>query len=383
MKSLRTMLLAAAAASAVLPGSAAEYRLFVGTYTPKGGPSQGIYSLTFDSATGQLGRPEVAAAMMNPSFLVARPGGNVLFAEDESSDPAGKLGGSIAAFAFDPASPKLSLLNHQGGTGAHTAHLAVDGTGRMVIASSYTGGQIASFPVEGDGHLGTRVSWLHPKGDLGPNKARQEAPHAHSATFSPDNRFAYVCDLGLDRIFIYRVDPVAATLTPAAPASIATTPGAGPRHGAFSAEGKFLYVVNELNATVTTYARDAATGALSGVQTVGTLPTDFHGTNTCAEIAVHPNGKFLYASNRGHDSLAVFSRNADTGELTRVEIVPSGGRHPRHFALSPDGNWLICANRDTNNLVVFKVDTTTGRLTATGATASVPLAVCVLFVPVK
>jgi 6-phosphogluconolactonase len=192
-----------------------------------------------------------------------------------------------------------------------------------------------------------------------------------------------VCDLGLDRIFVYRADPMAASLTAEKPASIATAPGAGPRHSVFSADGKFLYVVNELNATVATYACNAESGSLKALSSVPTLPADFHGENTCGEIALHPGGRFLYASNRGHDSIAVFARNPETGELTRIAITPCGGRHPRHFALSPDGSWLICANRDSDNLVVFKVDPATGQLTANGITAQVPLAVCVLFVPVK
>jgi 6-phosphogluconolactonase len=383
MKPTRSALIVAALASAALPAAAAEYRLFVGTYTPRDGASRGIYSLTFDGATGALGQPEFAGAMVNPSFLVLRPGAHVLFAEDESSDPAGRMGGGIAAFQFDPASPSLRLLNRQGGTGAHTAHLAVDPSGRMIVASSYTGGQVASFPLEGDGSLGSRVSWIHPTGALGPNQARQNAPHPHSTTFSPDGRHAYVCDLGLDRIFVYRVDAMAATLTPEKPASIATVPGAGPRHGAFSPDGKFLYVVNELNATVATYACDPENGTLTAVSSAPTLPAEFHGENSGAEIALHPNGRFVYASNRGHDSIAVFARNAETGDLTRIEITPCGGRHPRHFALSPDGSWLICANRDSDNLVVFRIDPATGKLTATGTTAQVPLAVCVLFVPVK
>jgi 6-phosphogluconolactonase len=212
-------------------------------------------------------------------------------------------------------------------------------------------------------------------GKLGPNQARQDKPHPHSVTFSPDGHFAYVCDLGLDKIFCYRLD--ASALVPAG--EFATAPGAGPRHSKFSADGKFFYVLNELDGTIATYACDPATGALTAKQAVPTLPEGFTGNNTCAEIRLHPNGRFVYGSNRGHDSIAVFARNPADGTLKRIEIVPSGGGHPRNFALSLDGAWLVCANRDSNNLVVFKVDPVTGRLTATGHTAKVPQAVCVLF----
>ena len=244
---------------------------------------------------------------------------------------------------------------------------------------SYHGSQVASFPLAADGKPGALASLITHTGQLGPNTKRQDKPHPHSVTFSPDNRFVYVCDLGLDRIFQYRLDPVTAQLTPAG--ETATQPGAGPRHSKFSTDGKFFYVINELDSTVAAYSAEAAGGALKPVQTISTLPPGFTGENICAEIRLSPDGRFVYGSNRGHDSLAVFSRDQVTGRLAPVEIVSSGGKHPRNFNLSPDGRWLICANRDSDNIVVFKVDAATGRLSPTGQPARVPQAVCVLFAP--
>jgi 6-phosphogluconolactonase len=369
--------------TAVLACAGAGSELYVGTYTPKGGASHGIYAVPFDAATGALGEPVLAAETHNPSFLALRPDGRVLYALDESGNAAGGMGGGVAAFALDPGAVALTLLNRRPTTGASAAHLAVDPTGKMVVTVSYTGGQIAAFPLMTDGSIGPRTAWLTPTGPLGPNSARQDSPHPHSVTFSPDNRFAYVCDLGLDRIFCYRTDLAAATLVAANPPAIGTTAGAGPRHSVFSADGRFFYVINELNGSITTYTCDPATGALKPGPTVSTLPTGFTGQNTCGEIQLHPNGRFVYGSNRGHDSLAVFARDAASGSLQLVEIVPCGGKHPRHFAISPDGSWLVCANRDSNNLVVFKIDPTSGRLTAAGHAAHVPLPVCVLFTPGK
>jgi 6-phosphogluconolactonase len=261
-------------------------------------------------------------------------------------------------------------------------HLAADATGRMLITVSYSGGQVAAFPIEADGRLGERSALVPHTGPLGPNKSRQDKPHPHSITLSPDNRFGFVADLGLDRVLIYRLDPANATLTPNEPAFVSVTPGSGPRHTKFSRDGKFFHILGEIDGSLTTCAYDAATGALTPLQHTTTLPPGFVVTDPdrAAEVRVHPNGRFVYASNRGHDSLAVFAVQAD-GTLRLVEIIPCGGKHPRNFNLSPDGAWLVCANMDSDNLVSFRVDAATGRLTPTGHTATVPRAVCVLFAP--
>jgi len=359
--------------------SAASQLLFIGTYTPKESESRGIYVVRLDSETGALSPPVLAAATPNPTFLALNPDRPIVYALDESEANEGKRGGAAAAFAYADPSGKLSLLNLQSAGGENAAYIGIDPAGRTLVTISYHGGQITSFPLTPDGKIGPRRSFITSTGTLGPRSDRQDRPHPHSVTYSPDNRFAYVCDLGRDKILRFRLDSASATLTPAG--DFTTAPGAGPRHSKFSADGRFLYVINELNGTIAVYDCDPSTGDLKARQTVGTLPEDFKESNTTAEIRIHPNGRFVYGSNRGHDSLAVFARNSTDGTLTRIQIVSSGGVQPRNFNLSPDGNWLVCANRESNNLVVFKVDAKTGQLTATGHQATVPQAVCVLFAP--
>ena len=356
--------------------SAASQLMFIGTYTKEG--SQGIYAVRLDPATGALGTPALAAATPNPTFLAWHPSKPVLYALGEGPGPDGKISGGAAAFAYEAATGKLSPLNSRGAGGGNTTHLAADASGRMLVTVSYGGGQVASYPLAADGRIGERASFIVHQGDLGPNRTRQDKPHPHSVTISPDNRFAIVADLGLDRIFRYGLDPAAGVLI--APETFPAPAGAGPRHSKFSADGRRFYVVNELACTTTVYDCDAASGGLALRQTVSTLPAGFTGQNTCAEIRVHPNGKFVYASNRGHESIAVFAIQAD-GTLQLVELTPCGGKHPRNFNLTPDGRWLVCANMNSDNLVSFQVDPATGRLTATGSTVTVPQAVCVLFAP--
>lgn len=353
----------------------ASLLIFVGTYTPKDGASRGIYAVRLDPVTGAFGEPIVAAETPNPTFLAAHPNGRVLYALSESATAA-----AAASFAIDAASGTLALLNKEASGGGGFCYIGLDMTSRVLVGISYGSGQVGSFPLDPEGRIGPMATLLKTAGTLGPNKDRQNAPHAHSATFSPDNRFAYVCDLGLDKILRYRIDHETGGLS--LDRETSTAPGAGPRHSKFSGNGRFFHVINELNSTITTYDCDPASGDLTPKQTVPTLPAGFKGTSICAEIRVHPNGRFVYGSNRGHDSLAVFARDEATGTLTPVAIVPSGGKHPRNFELSPDGAWLVCANRDSDNLVSFKVDAATGRLTPTGSAVTVPQAVCVLFAPV-
>lgn len=374
----------------MLLATTASLLLFVGTYTPStgsgqapaAGASQGVYAVRLDPVTGAFSAPEVAAVTPNPTFLAWHPTRPMLYALGEGPGPDGKTSGGAAAFAYDSGTGKLSPLNTRGAGGGNTTHLVADATGKMLITVSYGGGQVAAFPLETDGKLGTRSAFLAHSGPVGPNKSRQDKPHPHSVTLSPDNRFAFVADLGLDRVMIYRLDPATGGLTPNDPAFVAVTPGSGPRHTKFSRDGKFFYILGEIDGSLTTCAYDAATGALTPLQHTTTLPDGFQVTDPdrAAEVRVHPNGKFVYASNRGHDSIAVFAVKAG-GTLQLIEIVPCGGRHPRNFNLSPDGAWLVCANMDSDNLVSFKVDAATGRLTATGHSATVPKAVCVLFAP--
>jgi 6-phosphogluconolactonase len=322
----------------------------------------------------------LAAETPNPTFLAAHPNGRVLYALGEGPDPDGRVSGGAAAFAHEAGSDQLTVLNNRGAGGGNTTMLAPDASGRMLVTVSYNGGQAAAFPLAADGRIGERSAFIIHVGPLGPNQARQEKPHPHSVTLSPDNRFAFVADLGLDRVLSYRIDPATAALNPNDPAFIPTKPGSGPRHTKFSRDGRFFYILGEIDGSITVCAYDTARGTGTPIQHLSTLPAGFKVTDPdrAAEIRVHPNGKFVYASNRGHDSIAVFTVNAN-GTLALVDFTPCGGKHPRNFNLSPDGAWLVCANMDSDNLVSFKVDPATGRLTATGHTATVPKPVCVLF----
>jgi 6-phosphogluconolactonase len=346
------------------------HHLYIGTYTRDG--SQGIYALTLDAGTGELSAPEVAAAAKDPSFLALSPDRRFLYAVSESAEMA-------AAFAVEPATGSLtSLQAPQPAGGVAPCHLAVDATGRALLVANYHTGIVAALPIRADGTLGPPGSVIQHTGSS-VNPARQSSPHVHSVTVSPDNRHVIVCDLGLDKIFAYRLDAAAARLTPAEPPFVATAPGAGPRHFKFSPDGRHAFAIAEMGSTLTAYAYTAASGALTPLDTRSTLPENFAGASTCAEVRVHPNGRFVYGSNRGHASIAVFAFDAHSGRLTLVEITPTGGKSPRNFALSPDGLWLVAANQYSNSLAVFRVDGTTGRLTRVPASAQISTPVCVLF----
>jgi 6-phosphogluconolactonase len=356
-----------------------SHLIYLGTYTRT--TSRGIYAVRLNGATGELSAPEVAAESVNPTFLALHPNGRVLYAINEAGTIDGKPAGAVSAYALDPASGRLTLLNQQPSGGISLTHLAADATGRTLVAVSYGGGYVVAFPLAADGRLGGRTSFIKHEGPHGPNPLRQDKPYAHSVTFAPDSRFAFVADLGLDRVFSYRVDAARALLTPNDPPFITLTPGAGPRHSKFSADGRFFYVLDEIDGSITACTYDAARGVGEPFQHISTVPADFKITDDdrAAEIRVHPNGKFIYASNRGHDSIAVFAADAASGRLTPVEYAPTGGKTPRNFALSPDGAWLVCAHQDSNTVVVFRVDPTTGRLTRVGGAVTVPVPICVLF----
>jgi 6-phosphogluconolactonase len=352
--------------------------IFIGTYTKT--TSRGIYAVHLDAKTGALDTPVLAAETANPGFLALGPQGNRLYAIEDITAPD-KTGGGVRAYALDAAASKLTFLNDQPSGGGSLTHLVVDATARMLVAVSYGDGYVVSFPVESDGSLGSHRSFIRHQGPLGPNASRQDKPHAHSVTLSPDNRFAFVCDLGLDRVMSYRLNPTAATLAPNDPPFIAIKPGAGPRHSKFSADGRFYYVLDEIDGSITACAYDAAHGAGTTIQHISTLPVGFvvKDEDRAAEIRIHPNGAFVYASNRGDDSIAVFARDPIKGTLSLIEIVPSGGKAPRNFALSPDGTWLVCAHQDSDTLAAFHVDPVNGRLTRIPGTVSVPQPICVLF----
>lgn len=376
---MHRLLLTALSLTACGLAHAKDYTAFLGTYT--GPDSRGIYRVRIDGATGTLSAPELAAELTSPEFLALHPNGRVLYSATQVKTADGKSTGAIAAFTLDPATGALNPLNVSSTGRGGLVHLAVDITGRMVVAPSYGGGYVASFPLDSDGKVGAPASLLDEEGPLGPNKSRQEKPHPHSVTLSPDHRLAFVADLGVDRVFAYALQPEQGTLKLQEASAVTIEAGAGPRHTKFSPDGKSFYVLNELDGSVTVCRYDAARGVAEPFQRVSTTADDYTGRQSCSEIRVHPNGRFVYAANRGNNTIAVFARDAATGALTRVEIVPTGGRNPRNFSLTPDGAWLLCAHQDTNNLTLFRVDAETGRLTDTGQTAKVPKAVCVLFLP--
>jgi 6-phosphogluconolactonase len=362
------------------PGPAPDSHLiFFGTYTLGG--SRGIYSARLDGRTGTLSAPVLAAETPNPSFLALHPSHRFLYAHcDLGTTADGKVGGAIRTFAVDPVSGRLTPLATVATGDPFCSNVAVDPTGRVLLTVSGTGGHIFSYPIGPDGTLGPVASRLRNDGPPGPVVARQQKTYPHSSTFSPDDRFVMVCDLGLDRVFAYRVDLATARLEAPDRPYAAIKPGTGPRHSKFSADGRFFYVVGEMGNTVTACAYDAATGRVTPFQTLPTIPADFKGETTSSEIRIHPSGRFVYAASRGADCLAVFRRDLVSGALAPVEIVPSGGHFPRNFALSPDGRWLVCGHQESGNVTVFSVDPDTGRLTRSAGGLAVPEAICVLFV---
>jgi 6-phosphogluconolactonase len=355
-----------------------DYLVYVGTYTVQKS-SKGIYVYRFDSATGKLTSRGLAAETVNPTFLAVHPNRRFLYAANEISNYGGQQSGGVSAFAIDRGTGKLTFLNEVASRGADPCYVAVDKTGKYVLVANYTGGSVAVFPVREDGRLGAASAFVQHAGSS-VNPARQEGPHAHSINLSPDNRFAIAADLGLDELLVYRFDPTQGTLAGNNPAFAKVNPGAGPRHFSFLPSGSFAYVINEMGSTVTAFSYDAAGGVLRALQTISTLPKGFAGQNDDAEVQAHPSGKFLYGSNRGHDSIAVFAIEAGRGTLTPVEHVSTQGKTPRNFGIDPTGSYLFAANQDSDNIVVFRIDPKTGRLTATGQTLEVPSPVCVKFV---
>lgn len=358
-------------------GSKGSYLMYIGTYTEH--TSKGIYAYRFDAKTGKARSLGLAAETTNPSFLVIDPKTKFLYAVNEISEYEGQKTGGISAFAIDHKSGKLTFLNEVSSEGPGPCHITLDRTGKYVLVANYDGGSLASYPVLNDGRLGKPAATIQHTGH-GADPERQSRPHAHWISTSPDNRFALAVDLGLDKVLVYRFEQSRGTLTPNDSAFGAVDPGAGPRHFAFHPNGKFGYVINELGSTVTAFSYDAKAGALQKMQTISTLPDDFKGKNDTAEIVVHPNGKFLYGSNRGHDSIAVFAINGTDGTLQHIDDVSVQGKTPRNFEIDPTGSYLFAADQESDKVVVFRIDSATGRLTATDEVLQVPSPVCVRLV---
>jgi 6-phosphogluconolactonase len=358
-----------------------QYLAFIGTYTSKT-DSKGIYSFHFDSGTGRLTSMAVAATTQDPSFLTVAPNERYLYAVNELGEFDGKKTGAVTSYSLDPKSGKLTQLNQVPSGGADPCYVSFDQTGKYLLVANYTGGSVSTFPVAPDGRIEPAAAFVQHTGS-GPNKERQEGPHAHFIASSSDNRFVFVVDLGLDEVAVYHFDPARGSLIPNHPPFAKLAAGAGPRHLAFHPNGKFAYVLSEVNSTVTAFAYDAQNASFSALQTLSTVPHDFSAHNDTAEIVVHPSGKFLYASNRGHDSIAEFTIDPAQGTLTLAGDFPTQGKEPRNFAVDPTGKFLLAANQESNNIVVFRIDQSTGALTATGQIAQVPAPVDIVFVPAK
>ena len=344
-----------------------EFHVYFGTYTQE--TSQGIYRSRFDAETGALSEPHLAAAIESPSFLALHPNKLFLYAVTETSE------GSVSSFAIG-ADGELTKINTQPTNGSLPCDLEVDETGRMLVVANYMSGSTIAYSIGEDGALSEPTAFQQHEGSS--VHERQEAPHAHSVDFTFDNRYVIVSDLGADKVVTFEADPDSGELTPFSTVSVA--PGSGPRHFAFHPSGKFGYSLGELSSTVT--AMSHAGGRFETIESVSTLPQDFEDHSTTAEIAFHPSGRFLYASNRGHDSIAVFSIDAMSGRVRRDAVIKSGGVRPRNFAIDPSGRYLLAAHQDSDNVVVFRIDQQSGILHATGAEIEVDAAVCVQFVKI-
>ena len=355
--------------AAALPVLAAPLPIAIGTSTGGSGKSEGIYLSSFDPDNGSFGEFKLGAKYTGPGFLAQHPAKPLLYSVGRSeAHPKG----SIAAFKLGDT---LEFLAEASSGGAGPCHLAVDDSGKVLAVANYGDGSTATLRLD-DAGLPAGPGFSQRVEGKGPRADRQDGPHAHGVYFR--GKHLLVPDLGIDKVLTFTVDPATAKSFPYLFAW-SGTPGAGPRHMDFSPDGKYSYVVNELDNTVTACAFNAADGTLKTLHSLPTLPADWEGKNTTAEIEVHPNGKFVYASNRGHDSIAVFARDSSTGKLTPVEIVPCGGRIPRHFKISPDGKWLLCAHQDSNTLASLPLDPATGKLGAPSATVSAPNPICILF----
>lgn len=344
-----------------------KYRVYLGAYTSGVFDSKGIYMASFDAATGELGKPSLAVEAASPSFLEIHPSGKYVYAVGEGD-------GSVRAFSMQ-ADGQLKLINRVSSKGSGPCHVNIDKTGKMGVVACYDSGSVASFQIKDDGSLSEATSFIQHDTEKG------RKPHAHSANFSPDNRFVLICDLGLDKVFSYKLDVSAGTITPSSFAM--TPPKAGPRHLVFAKDGKHVFVNDETSLSETTFAYEAEGGTLKTLDTVSVLPKDvpFSSKYSTAETRLHPNGKWLYTSVRTHDTIARFDCDETTGKLIHVSNTPSGGKTPRNFNIDPSGKWLVAAHQDDGKVVVFTIDQTTGDIKLTDQAQHVSGCVCVRFLP--
>jgi 6-phosphogluconolactonase len=363
------------AADALPPVAARELLVYVGTYTSGG--SEGIYLYRLDLKTGALIHAGTTRGVVEPSYLTLDRRGRFLYAVNEVEEYEGARSGAVSAFAIDRRTGALRFINRRASKGGAPCYVTTDKPGRFILVANYVGGNVAVLPIEKDGSLGETTDVKQDSGS-GPNRERQEGPHAHCIVLDGAGRFAYACDLGTDRVMAYRFDAHAGRLVPnAAQPFVELKPGAGPRHMIFHPGGRFAYVMNELDSTVTVFARDGAKGTLRASETLSTLPAGFAGANTGADLHATHDGRFLFCSNRGHDSIASF--RVDASGLRSLGHTHTGGKTPRNFAIDPTGRFLLVANQKSDNVVTFRLDPATGSLEPTGQTASIPAPVCLKF----
>ncbi len=354
---------------------AAEYRVFVGTYT--GGESRGIYLFSLDTSEEKIEAFRLAAEAENPSFLAIHPNRRFLYAVREVSEFEGKASGAVGAYQIR-SDGSLLLLNQAATGGGAPCHLFVEAAGSFLLVANYSGGSVSVFRIGGDGFIGERTEIVQHFGSSR-HPRRQRRPHAHSVNLDVGNRYVAVADLGVDKVFVYPLDAAMGRLLLTKAGAVSLPPGFGPRHFAFHPLGELAFVNGELSSSLASLRWDLEEGNLELLDAKSTLPADFAGGNSTAEVRCHPNGRFVYVSNRGHDSIAVFGVDEATGRLTAIEREPTQGRTPRHFGISPCGGYLLAANQKSNSVVVFRIDLETGKLEAAGLKVEMPTPVCVQF----
>lgn len=352
---------------------AANYLVYVGTYTTEA--SKGIYAFRYQSSKQELTPVGLAAETANPSFITIHPNGRYLYSVSAVPE------GTVSAFRIQFETGKLILLNTKSSHGNGPCHLLVDHSGKSLFVANFRSGSVAALPIHEDGSLDEPSSFFQAEG-LSADPVKQTGPHAHSVNIPRSNKFMLTTDLGLDKIFSFRIDPSSAKLTPNEPPFVTVKAGSGPRHLAFSADERYVYVLNEIQSSVIAFRYHADKGSFEEFQTISALPDHYSGESAAAEIAIDPKGKFLYSSNRGYDSIAQFSIDQKTGRLSLVGQMPSGGKFPRYFEFDPTGKVLFAGNQDSDNIVMFSVNSETGGLTTTGKSYPTPTPVCIKFVAV-
>lgn len=362
-----------------------EFYIYVGTYTEDilfgtgevlEGKGEGIYVFRMDPTSGEIESHHTMEGIRNPSYLTLSPSNEFLYAVNELKKFRGEKTGTVSAYNVDPGEKEFNFLNKRPTRGTDPCHVSMDKTGKYVLAANYGTGSISVFPTKEDGSLGKASEFIQHEGSS-INQERQEGPHAHSIFLDKENRYAYVPDLGLDELRVYKFKSEKGEFETCEDKNFEVEPGAGPRQIAFHPTESYVYLINELNSTLMAFSRDEKEGDLKQIQTVSTLPSDFTGESSTAEVIVSPSGEYVYGSNRGHDSIVIYEIDQDTGKLKYVDHESTRGRTPRHFAIDPTGRFLLAANQDSDNIVTFEIDRETGKLSHTGKVIDVPTPVCV------